>query len=768
MMAKDNSREMTSRLAFVMFSLATASPALAQEASPSAPAGQGSEAQAQSSDTGLADIVVTAQRRSESAQSVPIAITAFSGDQLAKVGLASSADLVTVVPGLTMNPTGVRSPIFLRGVGNNGTSTSPSVLTFIDGVYQPFDGTGADFSNIQSIEVAKGPQGTLFGRNATGGVIQITTKNPFDWQGLDMQLGYANYDTLSAKIYGSAKLSDAVAADIAGFYDNQNDGWGVNRFDGSDAYTAKRYGTRSKIVAELDDSFKATITADYAYRWGQVGVGISKSRFNGTLFNSTTQQTFSLPSYYDFTSDFLPFYKTKEAGAALTLEKELADIKLLSISSYRGANETLRVDFDGNSTSFSLGGPSAPFFNLAREDKRRSFTQEFQLSGSSGPITWVGGLYYYHMFNDINGPRFSGFIAPLGFGTAGPDVPYAISSVDKTDAYAAYAQVTAELGAATRLTLGARYTIEKRQITGQTTGSPFLSPGSAGHQEETFKKPNFRVALDHKFTPDILGYASWSRGFNAGFFNQISVLGFNDAVNPVVKPEGIDAYEVGIKSDLLDRHLRVNIAAFLYDYSNLQQQIYKFGGISTVNAASARIKGIDFDIVARPVRDLTLSFSANYLDAKYRSYPLAPNYIFLPSGEFAVPGTSSSIGSPVPGAPTIDAAGNRLVSAPKFGLQASATYSLRTDIGTFDTTANLNYQTKQYADPQNNYVIPGRTLVGLTEQWTSNDGKTTITAWAKNLTNKVYDVSYSLLTPVGLVGNPGAPRTYGITVGRKF
>ena len=727
-----------------VFALAFSSAAVAQDSSSksSAPADQ----QAQFSDEGLAEIVVTAQRRQESAQDVPIAVAAFSGDQMTKVGLTSSADLASVIPGLAINPTGVRSPIFLRGVGNNGTSTSPSVLAFIDGVYQPFDSTGADYSNVQSIEVAKGPQGTLFGRNATGGVIQITTKNPFDWQGLDVQLGIANYDTYSGKVYGAAQLSDAFAADIAGFYENQTDGWGVNRVDGSDFYEAKRYGLRSKWVARLDDSFTATLTGDYAYRRGQVGIGISPSTLNNTLYNAALGQSFTLPSHYDVISEFSPFYRTKEAGAALTLDKDIGDVKLLSISSYRGVDETLRIDFDGTAT---------PFFILSREDRRRSFTQEFQASGTSGSLTWVGGLYYYHMKSDINGPRFSGFVAPLGFGTAGPNVPFAISSEDTTDAYAAYAQATIGLTSATNLTLGARYTIEKREITGRTMNSPFLSPGSAGTQKETFKKPNFRVALDHKLTPDILAYASWSRGFNAGFFNQIAVPGFNDIVNPVVQPEEIDAYEIGLKSDLLDRRLRVNVAAFLYDYSNLQQQIYRFGGISTINAASARIKGIDLDIVARPVRDLTLSFSANYLDSHYKSYPLAPNYDFLPSGEFAAVGT-------------VDAEGKELVGAPPFGVQASATYTLHTGIGTFDTTANINYQRRQYADPQNEFAIPSRTLIGLTEQWTSTNERTTVTLWVKNLTDEVYDVSFSLLTPVGLVGNPGAPRTFGVTIGQKF
>ena len=730
----------SSTMAILLGSMLLAQSAAAQDATqPSAPAtATDQDAQSESTNAGLADIVVTAQRRSESAQSVPIAVAAFSGDQLAKVGLASSADLVTVVPGLTINPTGARSPIFLRGVGNNGTSTSPSVLTFIDGVYQPFDSTGADYSNVQSIEVAKGPQGTLFGRNATGGVIQITTRDPMDWQGLDAQLGYANYNELSARVYGAAKFSDKVAADLAGFFLNQEDGWGKNIATGHDSYTARRWGLRGKLVFEADDTFKATLTGDYTYRRGQQGLGISPSTLNGRLFNAVTGQEQTLPSVYDINSEFDPLYRTRESGAALNLEKQLGSVKLLSITSYRHLIEDIDIDFDG--TEFQA-------IRLTREDRRRAFTQELQASGGDKGFHWVAGLYYYYMHSGINGPRFSGLFFPGGFD---------ISSRDTTKAYAAYAQGTVEVLPNTNLTLGARYTIEKRQITGQTSSSGFVIPGSAGTEKATFKKPNFRVALDHKLTPDILAYASWSRGFNAGFFNQISFGGFTAAANPVVKPEEIDAYEVGLKSELFDRKLRVNIAGFLYDYSNLQQQIYSpFGGIISVNAAAARIKGIDLDIVARPIRQLTLSFSANYLDTKYRSYPLAPNYDYIAGGNFRAVGA-------------LDARGKQLVGAPKFGLQGSATYTLDTSIGTFDTTANVNYQTKQYSDPQNEFPIPGRTLIGVTEQWKSPDEKTTVTLWVKNLTNKKYDLSFSLLENVGLIGNPGAPRTYGITLGRKF
>ena len=710
---------------------AIASPASAQ----GAPTGAGEQSQAESST--LTEIVVTAQRRAERLQDVPIAVTAMTAETIAKVGVTSTADLASVIPGLTINPTGARSPIFLRGVGNNGTSTSPSVLAFIDGVYQPFDQTGADFSNVQSVEVLKGPQGTLFGRNATGGVIQITTKNPMSWQGVDAQVGYANYDQFSTKVYAAHKFSEMFAADIAGFYDKQADGWGKNVATGNDIYRSTRYGLRSKVVAELSDDFTATFTSDFTYRWGSQGLGISPSTFNRVLFNAVAGANFTLPKLYDVSSEFDPSYKSREGGAALTLEKHVGDIKLLSITSYRMSSEWIDIDFDG--TAF-------PAIHLRRHDDRRAFTQEFQASGGGPKFNWVAGLYYYNMRDGINGPRFEGIFFPGGF---------AIHSVDHDKAYAAYTQGTYEILPDTRLTLGARYTLEKRDIEGYTSAAGFEIPGSRGKEKETFKKPNFRVALDHRFTPDMLGYVSWTRGFNAGFFNQISFEGFTEAANPVIEPETIDAYEIGMKNEFFDHRLRINVAAFLYDYANLQQQIYSPGGIIAINAAKAKIKGIDVDITARPIKNLTLSLSGNYLDGEYDSYPLAPNYVFLPSGEFAAVGAR-------------DAAGNRLVQAPKFGVQASATYTLQSSFGDFDSTVNVNYQSKQYADPQNNYPIRGRTLIGLTEQWTSLDGNTTVTAWVKNLTNKHYDLSFSLLKPVGLVGNPAAPRTFGVTVGRKF
>lgn len=711
----------------------------AQTAAP-APAAEASDGS-----LSLDEIVVTAQRREQKAQDVPIAVAAFGSEQMSRMGISSSNDLPTVVPGLANSGTPIRTYYYLRGIGTNSLSSSPSVLTYVDGVYQPYSPASSSYAGVENIEIAKGPQGTLFGRNATAGVIQITTANPLKWQGVDAQVGYANYDTVSAKLYGATKLSDRAAVSLSTFYNKQNDGWGTNVVDGRKAYTSKSYGARGKLVAELDDSFTATLVADYAYQWTQVGAGIQPA-VGYSLFNPALGQTTSLPGKYDFAADYYPYGRNREGGVALTLDKRLGDIKLLSISSYRRGDEKLRIDQDAT---------GAPFFSLAVDIDNRAFSQEFQASGDHGPFNWVAGLFYFYQKKEpvvSFGGIFPSVTPPFStpFGT-----PFNLYPTNSVNAYAAYAQGTLEVLPNTNLTLGARYTIEKHHMEGFTTGSPILSPGSAGTERETFRKPTFRASLDHKLTPDLMVYATYNRGFNAGFFNQNSVAGFNEIVNPAVEPESIDAYEVGFKSEWFDRRLQFNVAAFLYDYTNLQQQIYLFGNLFTLNAAEARIKGIDVDITARPVRDLTISVSANYLDTKYKSYPLAPLGVVLPNGDFVYTGSR-------------DAKGNRLVQAPKYGAQATISYRIQSGIGTFDTTGNLNYQSRMFADPQNDFPIRGRTLISLTERWMSNDEHTSVTAWIKNLTNKNYNTSGTLSEHLGLTGLPGAPRTYGLTLGYRF
>lgn len=699
----------------------------------------------QSTDTGNAqnagagridDIVVTAQRRSESAQSVPISLQSFSSDSLQKTAVRSTEDMTSIVGGLIIQPTSSRPSIFIRGVGTNSTNTTPAVLTFVDGVYMPF-GNSMDLANIASLEVLKGPQGTLFGRNATGGVIQITTKPPSETPGAKVQIGYGNYSTIDASGYVTGGLATGVAADLALSYSNQDDGFGTNVFNGEDVFRTRKFSARSRMRLEFSELTRLTISGDYSQVHGNAGTNVSPAAGYDTLFvaGALRRRGDFYPGPYDVNAGpRTPYFKAKEWGTSATFETELSDLTFRSITAYRKGLERAKIDFDG--------GPADAVNLSINRDPRTAFTQELQLqSDGSGPFQWVGGLFYYNSKAEL--------------------VPFQINAngayaKDTDESIAPYAQGTYEILPDTKLTIGARYTWEKRKIAGYVLLAGVDAPNRRGSLTQTFKEPTWRIALDHKFGSGALVYASVSKGFNAGYFNQSSLAGFaTTQQNPEVKPEFLTAYEVGTKLDLLDRHLRVNLSGFLYDYKGLQQQIYEQGAVVTINAGSARMKGIDFEIVARPVNALTLSLSGTYLDSHYKSYQFAPNYVRQPNGSIIAVGN-------------VDAAGQVITNAPRISYTASASHVLKTSIGDFTTTANVNYRGRTFVDPNNAFKLPTRYVLNVTERWSAPDSKFFISVWAKNLLNERYDHAINILAPAGLVGNPAPPRTYGVTGGFEF
>lgn len=703
---------------------------------------------------GLSEIIVTAQRRSESAQTVPIAVAAFSSDTLATSRTLSSDDLATLVPGLSIAPNAARSPLYLRGVGNNNQGASPAVLTFIDGVYMPFNMGQQAFNDVAMMEIAKGPQGTLFGRNATGGVIQITTKAPTVTPSAEFELGYANYQTVSAKAFVSGGLAENLRASVAGFYMNQLEGWGTNTAIDGEQFLSRNYGGRTKFVFDASAATQFTLALDYAYGFGHIGSHIGGNAEQRFTFDVLTQHRQFFNGRFDIASDLQPYFTTEEFGASLTVNSKLGELNLLSISSWRRNNVHFQIDYDGTPVNF---------FNIVREGTNTAYAQELQISSpSDGRFKWVAGLFYFGERPKDDPVTFSGPALQFVFGTP-PGLPLRTHSSDKGDAYAAYGQASLELMPATTLTLGGRYTIEKRQQTGFVDLGPgAVIPSSVGGQSATFKKPTFRVSLDHQFSPDLMVYASFNRGFNSGWFNRLALRGYRPADNPVISPETIDAYEVGFKSQFLDRRLRVNVSAFQYNYTNLQLQFYEFGGLITKNAAGAKIRGVDVDVQARPVNNLDLTVSASFLDPKFSDFPGAPFYAFLPSGEFAVLDPALNPGQPA------NAAGFSTTAAPHFSLNASASHRLETSVGTFHTSASLNYRGTTYGDSFERFPLKKRTLVNLSGTWEAPDRQLSITGWVKNLTNESYDEFLSLVTPVGVVGQPGAPRTYGVTLGYKF
>jgi iron complex outermembrane receptor protein len=691
----------------------------------------------------LDEIVVTAQRRSEIAQNVPIAVTAYSANDLQHIGAALSDDLPFMVPGLQMEPVGAFQPITLRGVGNNGTGAA--VLTFVDGVYYPFQTGSLVFNNVLDVEVDKGPQGTLFGRNSTGGVVQITTKNPAQAATADVEVGYGNYDTRTLSLYASGGVAPKVAGDIAAYLADQREGWGTNLNTGAEVFTKKDVNLRSKWIFDASDRTRLRLIVDYDTSEGSEGTIVKPAATTNTIFNYVTNTLTTIPGKYDVDANYPPHYTTRTLGSNLRIDSDFDSFRVASISSWQENRTDLYIDYDGTPMQF---------FDLYRHDTRNAETQEFQvLSPDASRIKWVSGLYFYNDQGHLDPFRFSGIGAQAVFHEPAGDA-FNIRAHDRITSYAAFGQVSAPVGYDTTLTVGARYTIDHRQIAGYTAGGTTVNPGSEGSESQRFEKPTFRISLDRILAPDVLGYASFNRGFDAGLFNLISTGGFTPAANPAVNPETIDAYELGVKSEWFEKRLRANMSAFIYDYKNLQQQIYQSAALITVNAAAARISGVDLDLQALPWKGLTVAAGMEYLHATFTRYPGAPLYSTGPLGEL-----DTRAG---------DASGKFVPNAPRFSSTARATYRAATVVGTFDSTMAVSYVSFWYADPSNFYREPSHVVVNATEKWTSADEHSFLSLWVKNLGNTYYDLGINMLAPVGPVGNPGAPRTYGVTVGHHF
>jgi len=696
---------------------------------------------ATATDSGLQEIVVTAQRRTESAQKVPVAVQSFDSGKLAAIGAISTQDLPSLVPGLTLQIGGGGSEsIFIRGIGNGGT-----VLKYVDGILDVAGGVSSSFgSNLSSVEVDKGPQSTLFGRNATGGVVQFHTKDPSQISSLEATVGYGNYNTVSASAYGTTAITPNLSTDLALSYENQGSGWGHNLDTGNELYRNNRFSVRSKTLWTPDDTTRVILSIDHRYVRTDVGNAIGPAKDTPGLYNEVTGVQFQVPGKYNADTNVDPYSTSEINIIGLTIEKTLPFAKLSSITSYQKTNLHLLLDYDGSPLDFAA---------VNRSDQNTAVTQELQLSNLPGShIKWVIGGFFLSENSWMRPFNFNGEIVTLFGAPAGST--YGVDANTKLQSYAIYAQSTVPLTETTKVTLGARYTIDHNSLYGFDQINSETIAGTPGGASVTFRKPTFKADIEQQITPSSFGYASFSRGYNSGGFNNLNVGGYAPASISSVRPETIDAYEVGLKNNFFGNKLRVNLAAFLYNYQNLQQQIYQSGSLYTVNAAAARIKGIDFDIEARPIRDLVIAAGLGYLDAKYTSYPNAPFYSFAPSGALV-----STAG---------DAAGKELVSAPKLGLNGSIRHTLHAGESTLQSVVSATYSAKWYADASNNIAEPAHTLVNFTETLSLPDGKTSIAGFVKNIGNVYYDAGINLLSPVGAFSEPGAPRTYGVSVTRKF
>lgn len=691
-----------------------ASPVMAQEA----PA---SEPQA----AAVADIVVTAQRREQRLQDVPLAVSAFSMESLEDGKVESLLNLDGKVPNVVLAPVGAypfASAFYIRGLGYADVESSfePSVGVELDGVYLSRNvGAVQDFFDIGGVTILRGPQGTLYGRNTIGGVVSVQSRRPsFDFGArAQATFGSNGRQELRAGVEG-ALVEDQLAGKFS-FLTKTYDGY-IKNYDGRDMGAQDVTSMRGALLWTPTASFDATLIVDY-----------TKDKGTGTAFENASLPSMVLPGFGEpADTDGDPFlshvgddiFSDLEAlGVTLNANWDLGPVKLTSITGYRKTDTEVLSDFDGTPT---------PFMTVHRDETHDQFSQELRLaSNTDGPLTYVVGAYYMTQEYDIATGQFG---TVFGSPTAGST----IYTQQKADSWAVFGQADYEVLPGLTVTAGGRYSKEEKTFTTQ----PLFYP-NAETFEASFDDFSPKVGVSYKWSDTLMTYAQYSRGFRAGGFN--GRAGSFLAVGPY-DSETVDSYEVGVKSDLFDRRLRLNAAVFTSDYQDMQQSVQQLIPGTLINqtlvsnVGAATISGFEAEATALLTDVFTISASVGYLDASYDEF-------------------MADLGD---GLGVIDRTYLPMPYAPKWSNSVTFNYKDDFDFGRVTAQASVRHMTDMYTSfstlnattdltmRQSNTVVDGSLSLELP------DGRWRVSLWGKNLTDEL------VINNTFGVGNLLASRVY--------
>lgn len=746
---------------------------------------------AQNAASGLEEVVVTAQKRSEDINSVPMSVTAISGDQLQALGISDMSQLAKSVPGFTYADSSYGTPIyFIRGIGFFDTSlaSKPTVGVYVDEVPLAFPAMtlGAVF-DLERVEVLKGPQGTLFGQNATGGAINYIAAKPTDAFDAGVDLGAGNFGSYDVGGFLSGPLSDTFRARFAVKH-SQSDGWQKSMTRPGDTLGAKDF-TQARMILEWRPLDALTLSLN-------VNGFIDKSETQAPQFTQTFQQTAGafldprLPTYprainnarqadwgyhseYDLDRDNQLWQSTLRADYEIT-----DDVTLTSLTSYSDFDQEFGQDGDGTALNIT---------DLYIVGQVESFTQELRVAGNMDRGNWVVGVNYsrdtafeqddQRLTNASSGHAFD------RLGLPPTDLVPQIGST-KFESAAVFANMTYEIVQDLNLQLGARYTDTDIDFSGcalnggnQTFARGFsLALGYAGTiplgecvtfssgtpsvpqlvvDSKSESNVSWRTGLDWNVTADTLLYANISRGYKAGGYPTLP--GTNEPQYSPVDQEKITAYEVGIKATLFERTLQLNGAVFYNDYVDKQLKgrtiVPVFGPLEAlVNIPKSKVQGAELQINWAPISGLRLGSGITYLDTEVTEGS--------PGGNYTVFG----------GAVRTNLKGSEFPYMSEWQISADGEYSfgLTNSLDGF-VGVGANYRSKSNGDflPDPRLDIDAYTLVDVRLGVASSDDKWRATLYGRNITDEYYWVTANRRTD-SVVRYAGMPRTYGISLAYRY
>ncbi|MGE4411836.1 MAG: TonB-dependent receptor [Sphingobium sp.] len=686
----------------------------------------------------VSDIIVTAQKRSQSLNDIPSSISAFDPDSLTRSGISDTKELELLTPGLVFNSFNGGAQPYVRGIGaeNAQIATESPFAVYVDGVYRPALYAGIqDLSNVERVEVLLGPQGTLYGRNSTAGAMNIITRNPSSMPEMSGSISYGNRRSFRGTAYMNGG-SETIAANIA-ILRKSHEGFVRNLVNGDRIDNQSIWTVRGKVKFTPDDRFSAILAYDFTRQDDTQGSAFSYIDpagrpiaaplpiFLGGQASTTPRRTYVDPD--------LTFKEVSDSGLGLTLRYAFDDVDLVSIT---GASRTrVRSAVDQDSSTLGLNGSTGGQI-------QKTFSQEVQLvSTGDADLSWLAGLYTYHSTAGFTGLRvFYPSSTPSQINLAGKVV---------THAFAAFGQLTYAFSDRLSATGGLRYSTEKKSRRNSTVFIPetdTLLTEPSPHKRWSDLTPEVTLKYD---SGAHMVYGKFSQGFKSGNFNALG-LG-----TPPVNPEKVTAFEIGGKHAAAPM-VQLNWSAFYYRYIDLQISSVQNNQVVLENASRAKIYGADLTAQIRMFDGLNIRLGGAYLHGRYQDYRRAS--IYSPDPATGGYGNVLAAGN---------ASGNDTVRSPKWTGSAAVDYAFTTGLGEARLSGNFYYNDGFFFDVGNSVRQKAYGLLNARAELDLGSSGVSLFVFGNNLTDRTV-ISGMIQASEGNLAMYNDPRIYGVGANVRF
>ncbi len=749
---------------------------------------------AQESDFILEEVIVTAQKREQSLQEVPVAVSAFSGTDIANAEIRDIRSLQLLSPSVnvTQAAAAYQTTISIRGIGTSGFNPGlePSVGVFVDGVYRSRTGSSiGDFNELERVEILRGPQSTLYGKNSSAGVIGYYTKKPEYEFGGEAELGLGNYSRkiASARVTGPL-IDDKLAFSLSANY-NQRDGFIKNPAQDITVNDRDRWAVRGQLLWDASDSVQVRFIADVSQQ--RELCCAAPSFINGPTTPLIAALGGTVVSPADPFNRVVNFDSKMQSnmddgGASMQIDWEINDSVLFtSITGYRDFESD--TDFDADFTDVELVRSQGNLTQI------KAFTQEFRFASTGdNRVDWQAGAFFYDQdlhvegkvhygnltrpyFDGLTGGAITGVENALGFPPGiffAPGTGMVSEIFDSTSkSWALFGQTDIHLNDAWTLTVGLRYTDERKTGKGKffvidpwaalplgaflpppvaqaLAGTQIFPPATDFDKKRTEGEWSGNLILAWDVNESLNTYISYSRGYKAGGFNLDRAAGF---ANPsyTFDPEFIDNYEIGFKSRFWEGRSQLNIALFYQDVQDFQTTLFDGIRFNLANAGDMDIYGVELESQTQLTENLHWSLGITYLDATYASYTDAPCPIFIP-------------------AVSCDLTGERKDDAPKWTGTTNLTWEkpISSNLALF-LRGEVYYRGERFTAGDNdpNSFIGGTTLLNASIGIHNIDQTWDVRIWGRNLADEEFPqiIFDTVVQPGSYSGYPNDPKTYGIT-----